>query len=145
MAGIFRRCGMVPAQIPVFLSQNPSTKKSSFRGAVLILAWAPPRCTTSSARQALRSPRVLAALRSRGSAGALTCLRPAVLAVRRAYTHEPAPHMQGEQAHVRGEVVYAEYVDQDLEIQLQPGLVRAFCFGRRTGFPKVPVGPAYRI
>ena len=39
MAGNSRRCGMAPTQIPVLLSQKPSTKYSINRPAILFLAW----------------------------------------------------------------------------------------------------------
>ena len=39
MAGKSRRYGMAPAQVPVFLSQKPSTDDGQFRVAGLRLAW----------------------------------------------------------------------------------------------------------
>ena len=41
MAGKSRRYGMAPAQIPVSLSQKPSTKNGILLPAILFLAWRP--------------------------------------------------------------------------------------------------------
>ena len=56
VAGKFRRYGMLPVQIPVFLYQKPSTEIGQFRAVVLKLAWLRAVCGAErDARHYLRS------------------------------------------------------------------------------------------